>query len=202
VKEFVDISVFFSSFKGTAMYCPRCGQQQVSDEIKFCSKCGFQLGLMPELLRNNGFLPQLYHLENAPQSLLTRRNGLVFGGLWFVFFTLLMTSVLAIAGGDEIVALSAVLGLFGSIIIMIASLAFLPGKKKAMPSFQTAIHQTVPASLGNPSASKALPPEQSIPASQYAPPTAGWKSPDTGELVRPASVTEDTTKLLTKKESS
>ena len=41
------------------MHCPRCGQQQISDQTKFCSRCGFQLGLVSELLMNGGFLPQL-----------------------------------------------------------------------------------------------------------------------------------------------
>jgi hypothetical protein len=33
------------------MHCPRCGQQQISDQTKFCSRCGFQLGLVSELSR-------------------------------------------------------------------------------------------------------------------------------------------------------
>ena len=29
------------------MYCPNCGQQQISDEMRFCSRCGLALsGLM------------------------------------------------------------------------------------------------------------------------------------------------------------
>ena len=32
------------------MYCPRCSQQQVSEETKFCSRCGLPLGLVSELL--------------------------------------------------------------------------------------------------------------------------------------------------------
>ena len=45
---------------------------------------------------------------------------------------------------------------------------------------------------------QALPPQQSIPASAYGPPQAGrWR--DTNELEH-GSVTESTTKLLTKEE--
>src|ERR1044071_7894427 len=30
------------------MYCPRCGQQQLSDEVRFCSRCGLPLaGVAP-----------------------------------------------------------------------------------------------------------------------------------------------------------
>ena len=28
------------------MYCPRCGHQPVSDELRFCSYCGFRLGVV------------------------------------------------------------------------------------------------------------------------------------------------------------
>lgn len=38
------------------MYCPRCGQQQVSDEMRFCSRCGFALGVVRELLAGGGEL--------------------------------------------------------------------------------------------------------------------------------------------------
>ena len=45
----------------------------------------------------------------------------------------------------------------------------------------------------------ALPPQQSIPAADYAPPAAGsWHT--TNDLVQPASVTESTTKLLQKED--
>ena len=36
------------------MYCPKCGQQQLSDEVRFCSKCGFQLVAVSQLLRTDG----------------------------------------------------------------------------------------------------------------------------------------------------
>ena len=39
------------------MYCPRCGQQQASDSVRFCSRCGFRLALVTELLYNDGLLP-------------------------------------------------------------------------------------------------------------------------------------------------
>ena len=32
------------------MFCPQCGHQQVSDDIRFCSRCGLSLGLMTDLL--------------------------------------------------------------------------------------------------------------------------------------------------------
>ena len=32
------------------MHCPRCGQLQNSDEIRFCTKCGLEIGDVKELL--------------------------------------------------------------------------------------------------------------------------------------------------------
>jgi len=32
------------------MFCPKCGQQQVSEEIRFCSRCGFRLDMVKACL--------------------------------------------------------------------------------------------------------------------------------------------------------
>src|SRR6185369_14074227 len=40
------------------MFCPRCSQQQSSTEVRFCSRCGFQLSVLTELLSNNGVLAE------------------------------------------------------------------------------------------------------------------------------------------------
>ena len=40
------------------MHCPQCGQQQVSDEMRFCSRCGFALSIVTELLVTGGTLPE------------------------------------------------------------------------------------------------------------------------------------------------
>ena len=39
------------------MYCPKCGHQQVSDDMRFCSRCGFQLTGVAELLVKNELGP-------------------------------------------------------------------------------------------------------------------------------------------------
>jgi hypothetical protein len=35
------------------MYCPRCGHQPISDAIRFCSYCGFKLGVVKASLADN-----------------------------------------------------------------------------------------------------------------------------------------------------
>jgi len=32
------------------MYCPKCSQEQISDEMRFCSRCGFSLIAVMELV--------------------------------------------------------------------------------------------------------------------------------------------------------
>src|SRR5215213_11796571 len=36
------------------MYCPQCGQEQASSEMRFCSRCGFPLGGVTDLLARGG----------------------------------------------------------------------------------------------------------------------------------------------------
>lgn len=36
------------------MYCPRCSQQQLPDDVRFCTRCGFHLAAVSHLLRTEG----------------------------------------------------------------------------------------------------------------------------------------------------
>jgi len=182
------------------MYCPRCGQQQVSSETKFCSRCGFQLGLVSELLTHGGFLPQLAELYKGKSGWFTRKNGVIFSILWFIFFVMMMPAFFGIANEEDAAGVSAVFGIFTTIMLLVISLAFLkrPSKSFQLPgmdvsaSMPTNLHARVPM--------QELPPQQTQPAASYVPPEAAWRVPTTGELARPGSVTEGTTKLLKKDE--
>ena len=182
------------------MHCPRCGQQQVSDQTKFCSRCGFQLGLVSELLMNGGFLPQLAELGKRKGGLFSRKNGLIVTALWFIFFVMMVPAFFGIANEDEAAGVSAVFGIFSTMMLLIISIAFLRGKSK---THELTAYQTPPPPshlYGNPQMG-ALPPQQTQPASTYMPPEGSWKAPDTGDLARrPGSVIEGTTKLLKKDE--
>jgi hypothetical protein len=39
------------------MYCPKCSQQQISEKQRFCSRCGFALSAVAELLATGGVPP-------------------------------------------------------------------------------------------------------------------------------------------------
>lgn len=178
------------------MHCPGCGQQQISNETKFCSRCGLPLSVVAEVLTHGGFLPQLAQL-NQKRKFFTKKNGVVFGAFWFIFFTMFSTAFLGIVNApEELIAIIAITGVFGAIMIVLASLVFFPSSKISMPvlpQFQT---PPPPGMYGTDRT--ALPPHQSVPASVYAAPQTGsWR--DTNDLV--PSVTEGTTKLLEKDET-
>jgi hypothetical protein len=178
------------------MHCPSCGQQQVSAEIKFCSRCGFPMGLISEVLANGGFLPQLAEL-NKKRSIFNRKNGVIFGFLWFMLFTL-FAIIMNIADAPSIpIEMCMAIACFGSMMIILGSVALLPSSKKYFIDQQM---RPSPMTHGLHGAGhhQALPPQQSIPASAYAPPGAGsWR--DTKDL-ESTSVTESTTKLLEKED--
>src|SRR5262245_45710068 len=56
------------------MYCPNCGQQQISDEMRFCSRCGLALSGLAEWM--TGGLP-VRRADLAQVSAATpRRKGI------------------------------------------------------------------------------------------------------------------------------
>ena len=155
------------------MHCPSCGQQQVSNETKFCSRCGMPLGLVSELLMHGGFLPQLAALDNKKKTIFTKKNGVVFGVFWFIFFTMFCTAFFGILNApDELIGILAITGVFGTAMIILASLIFFRSSKPTgvfSPQFPAV---QPPAGLYGINQT-ALPPQQSIPASAYATPRAG-----------------------------
>ncbi|MDQ6786100.1 MAG: hypothetical protein M3033_04690 [Acidobacteriota bacterium] len=176
------------------MYCPRCSQEQISEETSFCSRCGFPLGLVAEIIAYGGFLPQLAELGKK-RKIFTRRNGLLLALFWFMFFGLILAPLGSITRAPEAFsAFMALLGTMGCLFLIVISFAFL---KKEPKAFDVPIQNTETAA-GNiknlyQKNQTALPPQQSIPVSTYVPPAqANWR--DTNDLV--PSVTEGTTKLL------
>jgi hypothetical protein len=183
------------------MHCPRCGQQQVSEQTKFCNRCGFQMGLIPELLANNGTIPQLAELYKQNQGWFTRKNGVIFTALWFIAWCMMIPIFIAIAGGDEEVAVAMAFGFFTSVMLLIFSLGFLKKSQKTINIAALEAHQMQATALhGTTPGQHALPPQQSQPAHTYTAPQGAWRTPDTGEFAVPGSVTDSTTKLLTKDE--
>ena len=179
------------------MHCPKCGQQQISDQTRFCSRCGFLLTGIAHVVANDGILP----MQASPSFFAAgspRRKGVMQG----VFIFLLSFLIVPLAGiltaflniEPFLPAISAILLIMGGLLRMVYALMFESGA-----SGGNTLEQSVMATSQNLFAGKReageLPPAQSIPTSVYAPPGTGrWR--ETNELETPGSVTDSTTKLL------
>lgn len=175
------------------MHCPRCGREQVSGNLKFCSKCGLPLNWVVELVRNEGSLPADIVSKSGSKSFFSRSFGLKLSLLWFIVLDFLLVPLIAILDGGEMVAVVAVLGAVGAILLAVLSVLFLKGAPKSTP--------VVPAQMqleieGNQQFHEDALPQHQQTAEEYVSPPAAWKAPETGELAKPPSVTEGTTKLL------
>lgn len=180
------------------MHCPRCGQQQVSQETRFCARCGLPLTAIAGVLDNHGELPQQPLIPANATSLLTRKNGLIFTAFWFLIMLFIVTPILAILDGDVLVAISGVLSIFGSLLFLLVSLVLLPKsstrKTADLPDPGRSERQS--SLSGRPNYGE-LPAGNPVGVADFVPPSAGmWRAPDTDDLARPGSVTESTTKLL------
>ncbi len=66
------------------MFCPRCGQERLSEDTSFCSKCGFLLTAVADLLAKNGIPDQPVGASAVSQRTRGIRQGLFMFLLTFV----------------------------------------------------------------------------------------------------------------------
>jgi hypothetical protein len=121
-------------------------------------------------------------------------------GLFIFVLTFLVVPIVAILSrcigiGPTVVAITAILFFVGGLLRMLYAALF----ESPMPAGMDAamLEAARPAFINRAASHGALPPEQSIPVSTYAPPAGHWR--DTKDL-EPGSVTENTTKLLEKED--
>lgn len=185
------------------MFCPKCGQRQVAEDVRFCSGCGFSLNVVAEVLAGSG---QLLHwrppeLPPPAQGLSPKQKGIRQGAM-LMLSTLLIVPIVALLGvatlglPGQLVALAAVICVFGGLLRILYALLFEESAPRlASPVSLAYVPPAAPPNyLGTPAQGAALPPHRSAPAPYYRP-----QRFNTGELVeRPTSVTENTTRLLDK----
>jgi hypothetical protein len=179
------------------MYCPQCGQQQASSEMRFCSRCGFPLGSVSELLAQGGVLRSGGD-ELRAQSLSPRRKGVKQGVVMMLFGTVIVP-VLGIINSYQdrttsleiLVAISAVIFFAGGLMRILYALLFESPAPALKLDSAASTSPATPAALGATPHVSALPPAQSIPVPTFAP-----RRMNTAELAQPPSVTENTTRLL------
>ena len=174
------------------MFCPQCGQQQVSDNLRFCSRCGFPLEAVVLILGNGGALP---YYEPGTREVSRRRKGVMQGAILFLA-GIVLVPVLGLINSftlgpnllDILVPLAALLFFLGGVVRMLFAAIFEEGAAKSQ------YHYAQPPVIipANSPIGAALPPARPNPA-------AGWRPrPTTAEIRQPASVTENTTRLLDK----
>ena len=176
------------------MFCPQCGQQQVSDAARFCSRCGFQLGAVAGLLATGGrgAAPEpAFEAVPAPPS--PKRKGAQLGGklmLSGMFLGPALALLSELIGTPDELAIVGVIIFLAGFFRLLYALLFEDGPYRMQLQRQPAyVRQSQFAPPPQPVS--ALPPPQSQPAHGYVPPR-----PDTAELAYRPSVTEGTTRLL------
>ncbi len=157
------------------MHCPQCGQRQLSDDVRFCSRCGFHLGVVSELLSSNGILQKV----DAKPTLFRNKKALVgaklmFAGGAMVPFAILASVMFDSPGPFIFPFIFFMLGLIQMLYVLLFG-------KSAPPEFANRIvinHGTTELGAAIPERVKLT------------------TRTDTSEIVAPSSVTENTTKLL------
>lgn len=179
------------------MYCPQCGQQQATGEVRFCSRCGFQLEGVNSLLASGGAVP-LTAMQGAEWRESPRRVGARLGGKLMLFGIFLIPMLLILSEifrFPEEVGMFGVLFLLGGFLRLVYAMIFEQGpfrQPKNLPQFA---YPNAPNTLAPPRAAAELPPAQGAPARAYVPPRT-----DTAEISYRPSVTENTTRLLAEQE--
>ena len=165
------------------MYCPNCGQQQISDEMRFCSRCGLALTGLAEWLAGGRVqrVEQPVVPELSPRRKQMRRAAKVmfFSGVLFPIFLGICLAV--DEGGPMFIPFFV---FFVSLVWMLYARLFLANT----PRVDYQAPQTT--ALGSMSARGSLPPATttSIPG--------GRPQVRTNELAQPPSVTENTTRFF------
>ena len=167
------------------MFCPRCGQQQLSEELRFCPRCGLPLASVTALLASDGAAPSGEEMARA--SKITARRAGIRRGTKLMFFSVVLFPVFLL----PCFIIDSPVPLFAPTALFLAGLAWLlyfvlfgedataaPGHGEGAERFGTR-------------AAPALEAPRSAPAQ--------WQSTQrTTELSQPASVAEQTTTLLDK----
>jgi hypothetical protein len=172
------------------MYCPSCGQQQVSNEMRFCSRCGLALHGVAEWLAGGRMVatppPEA---APSPQPLSPRRKGIRRAAKLMFFSGAIFPIFLMIAIAEDEGALIVPFFLFFiSLAWMLYARLFSDPNPKV-----TNKQAAQPPRLVQMPAHAPLPPASTIPISDMR-----GTQVRTNELAQPPSVTENTTRFLDK----
>ncbi len=180
------------------MYCPQCGQQQVSDATRFCSRCGFLLEGVAVVLASGGQVP-MRSVQPGNMKLSPRSKGVRQGALMMLSTLLLVPLVAIITVNfleplEFLIAVTAIVCFVGGLLRILYALLM----EDAYP-VTSVDHVAGYAATGVPQVDAsarnvALPPASVNPAPSWRP------RPNTAEIYQPPSITENTTRLLDKED--
>jgi hypothetical protein len=181
------------------MFCPQCGQQQVTGHIRFCSRCGFPMDGVIQLLGSGGIIPA-YRAPDEPVPISPRRKGVRQGGMLFLS-GILIVSILGMFASftnstflQILASLAAIICFIGGPLRMLFAALFEEGAPRPFRAYGPAVPPVhAPQQFAPPVQRPALTPPP-------ARPQGAWRRPNTAELVNPPSVTENTTRLLDKED--
>lgn len=174
------------------MYCPNCSQQQLSEELRFCPRCGFPLSAVRELIATGG-VPAEREPEGGRLSPAFRG---VRKGVWVILAGVLMTLIVGLmAAADDDFA----------VLLLLPALCFVVGFVRVL--YGVFLENRAPRGKKDgeqPQVPSARPPQPisaarnlELPPVQVPPTTAFTeRRVKTAEIVQPPSVTENTTRLL------
>ena len=167
------------------MHCPRCGHQQNSDKIRFCTKCGLEISDVKELLAPERRQKKANRKDEINRA--TRQGMLlVFAGFAVILILAVLRDFFAVP--KAFFALAVLIFIIGGAVRM--SFPSLFGKNN--------LKDDSPAdALETAKLSGAQVFDKSLPEAEYRPPLDfGTKDYDTAKIAAQPSVTEDTTKSL------
>ena len=178
------------------LFCPQCGQQQVTASLRFCSRCGFPLEAVLQILATGGMLPSVPVGGSKEPS--PRRKG-VKQGVLLLLLGVILVPLLGVlnsfnAGNlfDILTPMAAIFFFLGGLMRMLFAALFEEGAPRYRPMMPSYAPPPTPARFQAPPRAPSLPP------AQVQPPPAWRARPITAEIAHPPSVTENTTRLLDK----
>jgi hypothetical protein len=183
------------------MFCPVCNQEQISNETRFCSRCGFLLTGVSQLIASGGVLPQTLNGLN-PGAISPRKKGVKQGALLVFSSFIIVPLVTMICIGLMIGPVPAMVAFMLTFVVGVLRMIYAALFESPAPTLSddSALPEALKNVLPGKKQSNALPPQQTVPAASYIPPASGnWR--ETNDLMKkPPSVTDPTTKLLQKDE--
>lgn len=180
------------------MFCPQCGQQQVTGAIRYCSRCGFPMDGVIQLLGNGGMLPA-YRDSDEPVKISPRRRGVKQGGLLLLSGIVLVPILGLLASFSSsdfpqiLAGLAAIICFIGGPLRMLYAAIFEEGAPTRLRQYGPPLSMRAPHQFPSQGQAPSLPPAPARPPSS-------WRRPTTAELAHPPSVTENTTRFLEKED--